>query len=245
VTVLDHHATAKTELRDWLGTRGIDNLCQLHVEFNMEKSGAVLAWEYFHPNTPVPEFFLYLQDRDLWQWKLPMSREFSAALRSYPMEFRLWSDLCGFGASTSDFHKSDIEMLTDEGRGILRFQKQNVEMQVRAARGVLIELYPDERRAGLERCPIEGVDIGLHPASIGVTARYCVPAVNCTCFISEVCEKLLELYPSAPFAAAYRDTKDGKREWSLRSRKDFDVSTVAKSFGGGGHAQASGFIQSL
>jgi nanoRNase/pAp phosphatase (c-di-AMP/oligoRNAs hydrolase) len=29
--------------------------------------------------------------------------------------------------------------------------------------------------------------------------------------------------------------------WSLRSRNGFDVSAVARSFGGGGHAAAAGF----
>ena len=30
-------------------------------------------------------------------------------------------------------------------------------------------------------------------------------------------------------------------QYSLRSRSDFDVSEIAKKFGGGGHAKAAGF----
>lgn len=46
-----------------------------------------------------------------------------------------------------------------------------------------------------------------------------------------------------PFAITYYDTKDG-RNFSLRSQKGggVDVSEIAKSFGGGGHKNAAGFV---
>jgi len=37
----------------------------------------------------------------------------------------------------------------------------------------------------------------------------------------------------------------GRYQYNLRSRGDFDVSEVAKQFGGGGHAGASGMIARL
>jgi len=44
-----------------------------------------------------------------------------------------------------------------------------------------------------------------------------------------------------PFAACYWDTPLG-RVFSLRSRDDgADVSSIAKQYGGGGHARAAGF----
>ena len=44
-----------------------------------------------------------------------------------------------------------------------------------------------------------------------------------------------------PFAACYWDTPEG-RVFSLRSTDDgMDVSVIAKQYGGGGHAHASGF----
>jgi nanoRNase/pAp phosphatase (c-di-AMP/oligoRNAs hydrolase) len=42
------------------------------------------------------------------------------------------------------------------------------------------------------------------------------------------------------FAACYWDTPEG-RVFSLRSIGDFDVSEIAKQYGGGGHKNASGF----
>jgi nanoRNase/pAp phosphatase (c-di-AMP/oligoRNAs hydrolase) len=42
------------------------------------------------------------------------------------------------------------------------------------------------------------------------------------------------------FGGTYYDTAT-HREFSLRSLGDFDVSEIAKEFGGGGHKNAAGF----
>lgn len=47
--------------------------------FDVTKCGAVLTWEYFFPDVPVPAFLYLVQDRDLWQWKIPNSRELNTA----------------------------------------------------------------------------------------------------------------------------------------------------------------------
>lgn len=64
-----------------------------------------------------------------------------------------------------------------------------------------------------------------------------LPYMNC----SEHVGALAEEYPDAPFAAGYFRRADGRWQFSLRSRDGFDVSEVAKGFGGGGHAGAAGF----
>jgi hypothetical protein len=72
-------------------------------------------------------------------------------------------------------------------------------------------------------------------------AGHRVPVVNAPLLGSEVGEELLKRYPEAPFVALYFDRGDGKRQWSLRSRDDFDVSKIARLFQNGGHRQAAGF----
>lgn len=76
VFIIDHHKTAEKELS------GLPDCI-----FDMNKSGAVLTWEYFHPDEEVPLLLRYIQDRDLWQWKLPNSKEFSAGLQIEPQTF--------------------------------------------------------------------------------------------------------------------------------------------------------------
>ncbi len=74
--VIDHHKSAMVELHDISSTH-----------FDMTKSGAMLAWEFFHPGKEPPKFIKYIQDRDLWTWELEYSKEFSAAFDMVPFEF--------------------------------------------------------------------------------------------------------------------------------------------------------------
>lgn len=76
---------------------------------------------------------------------------------------------------------------------------------------------------------------------------YVVPVVNASIYFSDVAAELYKRYPSYPFAAYYFDRGDGIRQWGLFNPNDseFDVSTIARLFGGGGHRHAAGFQQNI
>lgn len=74
--LVDHHVSAEKGLKD------VSN-----CYFDMGKSGARLAWEYFHPGTEVPNMILYIEDRDIWKWDLPRSKEFTAGWDLVPQTF--------------------------------------------------------------------------------------------------------------------------------------------------------------
>ena len=76
-------------------------------------------------------------------------------------------------------------------------------------------------------------------------AGHHVPCLNTTADISEIGESLCLRYKNAPFSLSFFVSQDARVIWSLRSRNDFDVSPIAKQFGGGGHAQAAGFATDL
>ena len=83
------------------------------------------------------------------------------------------------------------------------------------------------------------IDTAVNFATETIIAGHKVLCVNTTCMVSEICEKLAE---GRDFGASWFRRADGKFVYSLRSRKGgIDVSEVAKSFGGGGHAAAAGF----
>lgn len=51
--------------------------CYMDVDppiFDTTKSGALLAWGYFHPIHPVPDIIRFVSDRDLWQFKYPNTK---------------------------------------------------------------------------------------------------------------------------------------------------------------------------
>jgi hypothetical protein len=198
VTVIDHHKTAQTAL---------DGLPYAH--FDMSKSGAVLTWEHFHPSEPVPEMLLYIQDRDLWQWQLPRSKEINAAMwKGTPRTFSAWREIWQFWSPT---------LITAKMRLI--------------EAGEIIATY--------DALTVDG--LCKHPHWMRIL-NWTVPAVASPVLQSEIGHQLLQLHPSAPFAVAYMTLDDGTFAYSLRSRADdFDVSVVAKEFGGGGHKAAAGF----
>ena len=73
IIVLDHHKTARESCE------GL-SFCI----FDMERSGAGLAWDHFRPDAPRPWLINYTEDRDLWRHALPNTREVNAWLRSQP-----------------------------------------------------------------------------------------------------------------------------------------------------------------
>lgn len=128
--ILDHHKTAAADLEGLLAPFGpgwkrhMDNIYQDECEncpqpyalFDMERSGAQITWDFFHDGTPRPQMIDYIGDRDLWRFKLgDDTRQFSAALRTYPMDFQTWERLAG---------KTSTLIL--EGQVILRAHRANI-----------------------------------------------------------------------------------------------------------------------
>jgi oligoribonuclease NrnB/cAMP/cGMP phosphodiesterase (DHH superfamily) len=143
--VLDHHITAEQSLA------GLP-----FAYFDQSKSGAVLAWEWTH-QTEAPWLLQYVQDKDLWHWVLPRSREINAALNSYPYDFKIWD---GFAR----------EALEVEGTAILRYENETVGKI--AAHAVLLPFMG-------ETVPV--VQSGVLTSQVGErlsrdypTARFCV-----------------------------------------------------------------------
>lgn len=87
VTILDHHKTAKADIQPLLDA-GL-----VHGEFDMARSGAAMAWDWCFPDYGRPRLIEYIQDRDLWQFKLKGTREISAALFSYDQDFETWKNI--------------------------------------------------------------------------------------------------------------------------------------------------------
>ena len=81
--IIDHHKSAMVELHD------ISNAI-----FDMKHSGAILAWGFFHPGKEPPKFLNYIEDRDLWTWELPYSKEFSASFDMVPFDFDEFDKFC-------------------------------------------------------------------------------------------------------------------------------------------------------
>lgn len=138
VLILDHHKSAAEDLagfeavgRDWQDHCIRAN--QVFVEtggtliaarFDMQHSGAALAWNFFNYHDSRPRLIDHIEDRDLWRFSLPYTREILAGLFSYPYDFDLWDELmrpCGLddlrrdGVAIERKHFKDIDELCRVG----------------------------------------------------------------------------------------------------------------------------------
>lgn len=80
--ILDHHKTAETELHG-LG----------FAIFDMNRSGATLTWDILFLAESRPWYVPYVEDRDLWLWKLPKSKEVSGYIMALPHTVEAWAVL--------------------------------------------------------------------------------------------------------------------------------------------------------
>lgn len=80
--ILDHHESV----------RALVESVPEHV-FDLQHSGATIAWSYFHPDTPVPQLMTYLEDGDLYRYALPETRDIFSYLFILPDDFAAWNAL--------------------------------------------------------------------------------------------------------------------------------------------------------
>lgn len=188
------------------------------IVLNNWKSGAMLAWEYFHPHEEIPILVQHIDDRDRWQFKIEGTREFMATLFSIkPWYFRQWRDLL--------IHPEiKRENLIKQGRIILRAHNQQIQDVAKNAMKCAI--------------PVKVKDISgnWHDATYDKQGL----AANCPPFlVSDLGHELAT--ESETFGLCWYMDAQGVVNCSLRSNGDYDVSAIAKSFGGGGHKNSAGF----
>ena len=84
-------------LADYIGDRSVPELFKYVsggvLSFDISKCGAVLAWEYFFPDQPVPAFLYYIQDRDLFNHALPYTEEIHEVFGYLERKFNVFREL--------------------------------------------------------------------------------------------------------------------------------------------------------
>ena len=106
--VIDHHKSAKEDCGD------LD-----YCYFNMDHSGAVLAWKHVFPDCKVPLILQYIEDRDLWKWELDSTEKILSAVDSFDRTFENW-DLLNLKLNHID--SDSWKALVDSGDSILRYK---------------------------------------------------------------------------------------------------------------------------
>lgn len=109
ILILDHHKTAEADL--------INLPDNVKCEFDMDRSGVRMTWDYFYPEREPPVLLTHIEDRDLWRFALPNTREIQSCIFSYPYEFDVWDRL----------FEADISLLVTEGATLERKHAKDID----------------------------------------------------------------------------------------------------------------------
>lgn len=109
ILLIDHHQTAHDLYNG--------QVFPVNVELVLvkDKAACIAVWEWFHPHEPVPNFYTFIGDGDIWAFKNPLTKPFIAALNSYSKDFNNWDYI---------FNNKTIEEMTVIGERILAYEQQ-------------------------------------------------------------------------------------------------------------------------
>lgn len=143
VIILDHHKTAAADLalfqieRDGKAAfverteilEAIDYVGPIIAMFDMERSGAGMAWDFCHGPAERPMLVNLVEDRDLWRFELgDASKLLHLALTSGPANFTRWDEA-----------EADIDDFVSRGQAIAAYRDQLVGEIVQRAACVVID----------------------------------------------------------------------------------------------------------
>lgn len=118
ITIIDHHKTAQEDLKDIE-----EEASNITAVFDMNKSGAVLTWEFFFPEyVGVPELLLHIQDRDLWRFEMDGTKDICAGLQ-IRSEWKEWGIYLQSGA---------LQSLQKQGESVSAYRKVQIEKIVQS-----------------------------------------------------------------------------------------------------------------
>lgn len=204
VCILDHHITAKEELKQVPEYKKI---------FNMNLSGAMLSYIFFQCYEIDLQFILHVQDKELNTKLLGKNSDY------------LFQALCEKLNPITDSSTKIFHMIKyfDKLNELLIFGEQLEDKNQYYIRKIF--------NSGEIKTFHDNIVYVMHTETVKLCGEIGMYALD----------KLSDIDYSMVIYPGVNKNNENIHLFSLRSRKDFNVSDIAKKYGGGGHAQAAGF----
>ncbi len=218
--ILDHHKTNQIKLAN-----------KEYAYFSMNQSGIGLAWELFYGESPMPLFLQCLQDRDLWTWTIPSSKDFCEGFYNCLMTEEY--------STEEQRHLNKIQAfdeLYDEHQGQSPRFHEYCKLGEMFAKVKMSKIRAIVRNASPL---IEWKDCN------DTSRKICI--FNVDHDIASDLGHYVVTNTDADFAVMWRyDHTNDEYYYSLRSMDSkADVRIICQMFGGGGHRNAAGFANKL
>ncbi|KAK2421624.1 hypothetical protein QL285_032234 [Trifolium repens] len=236
VIILDHHKTAFESLCSEDTSLG-ENVIKV---IDMERSGATIAFDYFKEKLVNPDvgvvvnqpsvlgeferakqLFQYIEDVDLWRWKLQNSKAFCSGLKDMKIEFDARINPSLFDQLLS----LDLDNVISQGMVSLSHKQKLID-----------------------NCLSKSYEIALGNGAYGhclaVNADATLSQLRSE-LGHELATKSQQLKLRGIGAVVYNVPElenDQKLKISLRSLENEDTTPISQEFGGGGHRNASSFL---
>ncbi len=137
--IIDHHVT------------NIEAVKLVGGVMDLNHSGGVLSWKYFHPDKKVPRLFKNIEDIDIWKFKLPYTNELAEITALYPLDYQVWERLVREIET-----KDGLEKYVAEGKILLKKRDD----QVRKIAAYAEEISFEGHKCFMVNSPILGSHIG-------------------------------------------------------------------------------------
>ncbi|XP_054778581.1 uncharacterized protein LOC129286636 isoform X1 [Prosopis cineraria] len=233
--ILDHHKTALENL-------GSESLVDENVikVIDMERSGATIAFDYFKEKLlssradakhqpvlkqfeGVRKLYDYIEDGDLWRWKLQNSKAFSSGLKDLDIEFDARLNPSLF----DQLLLLDVDSVISQGMVSLSRKQKLID-------------------ACLSRSYRIALGGGAYGSCLAINADAALSELRSELGNQLAC-KSQNLKLRAIGAVVYKVPElgnDNMLKISLRSLGNEDTTPISQEFGGGGHRNASSFMLS-
>jgi oligoribonuclease NrnB/cAMP/cGMP phosphodiesterase (DHH superfamily) len=206
---IDHHKRITDELEKEFSKQKI----KITGIRDFKHAACFLVWKFFKKD--APDFVKYVQDMDLWTFKLENSKEFIAGIDTFKGPFTKKNINFILKFIDVDYFNKQKQKIIERGKIIQEHQIKHVKEQLFS--GKIIDFFGNKAF---------------------VVNSIFIPGVFAEVIFKE------KKYKSAEILIIwYKDHNTNKFKFSLRRRENskVDLSLIAKKLGGGGHPAASGF----
>lgn len=169
LVVLDHHE----------GIQDVVKSMPQHV-YDSDRSGATIAWDYFHPHTPRPKLLQHIEDEDLYRFRMPETRPLGVFLSAHDFSFSFWDEVA------ADLEGAEgRKKIFDKAEAFMEYFNHLVDLSIEHAHPVLFEghevlltntspmktLKSAVGNALAKKKPPFALVVSVHPNGLGVSIR--------------------------------------------------------------------------